>query len=364
MKKKQILWILPNYNFYNIQRLNLLHSFFDILVMAGKQNDKLGFKTGKVVSKSEVIYVDKHKKEFWRSLKVIKLILKNLKDKDFVYLAVENKNLVILLVLLFYRRLKSLKFKIFSYNHMYLKSGNKYVAKINKLLTRFYFNKLDIIIFYTQKSCETALEQKIISPEKAFWANNTIDTNEVKKYYEFIPPPANPSILFIGRLIPSKRVGDLIKYFDSLKSVIPKLKLEIIGDGPDKNIVEEAASKDENITWHGAIIDEQYIAPIMARNSIVFIPGLSGLSINHAFAYGRPYITLIADKHGPEISYITQGENGYVLNNKFQENIDKITDLLNNNEKLLEFSLKAKSKGEDLSVEKWVQQVKHILQSA
>ncbi len=362
MKKKQILWILPNYNFYNIQRLNLLNPFFDILVIAGKQNDKLGFKSANIVSKSEVIYANKHKESFGRSFQVIKLILKHIKSKDFVYLAVEKKNLFLLLIVLVYKILFNSKLQIFSYNHLSLKSGNDRMAKINKWLNKFYFRRLDRVIFYTKESCELAVEKKMIDAEKAYWANNTIDTGEVKTHYTFVTPPKEiSSMLFIGRLIPSKCVGELIKYFDALSRIIPGLKLEIIGDGPDKTIVEKAIAKDDNITWHGSLIDEADIAPIMKRASLVFIPGLSGLSINHAFAYGRPFITLVADKHGPEISYIKDGENGYILDGDFKENITKLSELLLDKEKLNTFCLNAKSKGEDLSVEKWVLQIKSSL---
>nr|WP_321231927.1 glycosyltransferase family 4 protein [uncultured Psychroserpens sp.] len=362
MEKKQILWILPNYNFYNIQRLNLLNSFFDILVIAGKRNDKLGFKSENVVSKSEVIYANKHKESFGRSFQVVKLIVNNLKGKDFIYLAVEKKNFFLLLIVLLYRFFFNSKLQIFSYNHLSLKSGNSHMTNINKWLTKFYFKKLDRIIFYTQESCELAIERKMIDARKAYWANNTIDTIEVKKHYSFVSPPSKiSSILFIGRLISSKRIADLIKYFDALSQTLPDLKLEIIGDGPDRTIVEEAIIKNNNIIWHGAIIDEVLIAPIMSRNSVVFIPGLSGLSINHAFAYGRAYITLEADKHGPEISYIKHGENGYILDGDFEENIIKFSNLLQDKEKLNAFCLNAKSKGEDLSVEKWVEQIKSSL---
>ena len=51
----------------------------------------------------------------------------------------------------------------------------------------------------------------------------------------------------------------------------------------------------------------------MKKASLVFVPGLSGLSINHAFAYGRPYATFSAERHGPEINYLINGVNGFII---------------------------------------------------
>lgn len=362
MLKKQILWILPNYNFYNIQRLNLLNSYFDILVIAGKHNVKLGFESENIVSKSKVIYANKHKESFGQSFQVVKFILNNLKGKDFVYIAVEKKNFLLLLIVLIYKFLFNSKFQIFSYNHLSMKSGYSWMSSIDKWLTKFYFKKLDRIIFYTQESCELAIERKMIISKNAYWANNTIDTTEVKKHYTYVSPPTEfLSILFIGRLIPTKRIGDLIKYFEALSDVLNDLKLEIIGNGPDNKIVEEAVLQNKNITWHGTLVDEAKIAPIMKRASLVFVPGLSGLSINHAFAYGRPYITLQADKHGPELNYIDDGKNGYVLDGDFESNLNTIKDLLTDPIKLKQFCNNARLKGNYLSVQNWVNQIKASL---
>ena len=63
-----------------------------------------------------------------------------------------------------------------------------------------------------------AVEKKWIDSKRAYWSNNTIDTNEVKKYYQFTYPPTKVlRILFIGRLIPSKKVDVAIKYFELLQ---------------------------------------------------------------------------------------------------------------------------------------------------
>ena len=106
----------------------------------------------------------------------------------------------------------------------------------------------------------------------------------------------------------------LFKYYNEFKKRLNQtenpLTLEIIGDGSQREIVKKAIEKDKNILWHGTLVNEAEIAPIMERCSLVFIPGHSGLSINHAFAYGRPYITIESETHAPEINYLEHGING------------------------------------------------------
>ena len=273
----------------------------------------------------------------------------------------KKKNLPLFLYTLRLRK-KYQSVRLFSYNHAQLKSESSLFSFIDSRLTKYFNKNLDRIIFYTQEACEKAIKNKWVDSNKAFWANNTIDNTEIEKYYNYqLPPEDNQTILFIGRLVPSKRISDLILYYNLLKQNNQNLKLEIIGDGPDSEIVEKAIKEDNSISWHGTLVDEADIAPIMERISLVFIPGLSGLSINHAFSYGKPYLTLKADKHGPEIDYLVDGKNGYILSNNLDEDISKITDLLDHRELLIRFSNNAKKTSEYLSVQNWVKQIKSSL---
>ena len=94
---------------------------------------------------------------------------------------------------------------------------------------------------------------------------------------------------------------------------------------------------------------------------MVFIPGHSGLSINHAFAYGRPYVTLQGASHAPELEYIEEGSNGYVLKGDIDSNMKTIENLLINRSVLEQFCKKAKQKGVELSVKNWVRQLRTSL---
>ena len=359
----RILWLAPNFNHYKARFLNHLAKDDDInlTILSGTGRDQMGDQELDEEWNFNQIKLNVTKTDFGKS-KIVKEAIKPIfKEYDWILIPAEKKNLPLFLFSMRLRRAHK-GVRLFSYNHAQLKSKNSFSGFLDYRLSKFFNTNLDRVIFYTEDACKQAIQNKLIATQKAFWANNTVDNTEIEKHYTFQLPPEEPkTILFIGRLIPSKRISVLIKYYILLKQNHQNLKLEIIGDGPDNHIVETAIKQDESISWHGTLVDEANIAPIMKRASLVFIPGLSGLSINHAFAYGKPYLTLKADKHGPEISYLDDGENGYILNDNIVEDIKKIAQLLNDRELLINFSNCAKSKSEYLSVQNWVQQIKSSL---
>jgi glycosyltransferase involved in cell wall biosynthesis len=358
-----VLWLAPNMNHYKSRFLNHLavDSDVDLCLFSGSGRHKMGDEELEGDWSFKQISVDVPKKNFGKSNLVKNKLKAIFNDFDWVMIPVEKKNIVLFLYAIKLRG-ENRNVRLFSYNHPVLKSGNGKITLIDKWMTKWYYKKLDRVIFYTEDSCKWALDEGLIVPQKAYWANNTVDNIEIKKQYTYQLPPENSCvILFIGRLISSKRIPDLIIYYLQLIKIIPNLSLEIIGDGPESNIIKSALKTDENIKWHGALIDEAEISPIMRKASLVFIPGHSGLSVNHAFSYGRPYVTLQGPSHAPELDYIDKGQNGYVLDGDFDSNINTIKDLLINRNVLERFCSNAKQKGDYLSVQKWVEQMKQSL---
>ena len=358
----KILWLSPTFNHYKARFLNHLAAAEEIeltlLAGAGRNENK-----NKEVDDNwsfEVIQTNVLKSKFGFSSQIRKLLSIEFKKHDWVLIPAEKKNLPLFLfalVLQFFHK----KTKLISYNHPVLKSGEGKISFLDKQITKFFYKKLDRVIFYTKESCEWAVQNKFIHSKKAFWANNTVDDIEINKNYQFEFPSVNTfNILFIGRLIPSKKVGLLLRYFTELQNQMlgTDLNLEIIGDGMDSNLIQNAQIGNNKIKWHGTMTDEFDIAPIMKRTNFVFVPGLSGLSINHAFAYGRPYFTLKSKEHGPEIAYLRDNENGYILPGDINDDVEKIKSFLLNKEKMSAFSLSAIEKSKEISVDKWVEKMK------
>lgn len=118
------------------------------------------------------------------------------------------------------------------------------------------------------------------------------------------------SVIFTGRLIPAKGVTDLITAFKAVRSVMPNVRLTIVGDGPCRADLE--AQNVDGVTFTGQKSREDTIA-LLSRHSVFMNPSYSeGLptSVLEAMAAG---LTVVATDVGGTRELITHGETGYLV---------------------------------------------------
>jgi len=352
----KVLWISPNLNHYKTKFLNRLCEVtsWDIEVIAGRQISSEGHVQDKGKRKFQQINLTANKKSFQYSVTLYITLVKLLALKRFhtVLMPMEKKHFLLIIFLFILK--KMFCFELVSYNHPLTKNKVRDL-NVEKKITKLFFLLYNKIIFYTEESCNWAIQNNLLNEQKAFWANNTLDTEAIWRQYAFkINTSSEKTIMFIGRLIPSKRLDMLFQYFKVLKKKIPNVKLIIIGDGPNADLVKKEAKNDQNIFWRGAIVDENRICQEMLNTHLVFLPGASGLSIVHSFCYGKPYITLKDCKsHGPEISYLEDGNNGLILDNDIIANTDRISSLLHDNKIYESMCHNAFNKARELSIDNW-----------
>lgn len=361
----RILWVAPNLNHYKARFLNRLATeHVDLTVLSGRELSEQGHRQATEVVNFRVVSVPVEKSNFQYRTVVYRRLASLIRElrPNAVLMPIEKKFSILIIYLallrLFYR------YRLFSYNHPVLKSQNPNALVLNKLVTKLFYKLYDRVIFYTEQTRDWAVEKKLLPSKKAFFANNTLDTKTIWENYELtINSAASKTILFIGRLIPSKRLALLLDYFLEIQKRMPGCKLKIIGDGPDRILVEKAAAENPRIEWLGVIVDELEISRHMTDAHIVFVPGHSGLSIVHAFCYGKPYITLgDYDFHPPELTYIENGVNGLILDRSHAENIVEIVDLLIDQARYSEMCRKAFDTAKSLSIENWCQQMRSAIQ--
>jgi glycosyltransferase involved in cell wall biosynthesis len=361
----RVLWLSPNFNHYKARFLNLLVEQHDIEldVLAGAGFKGQGHDEIKEDWKFRLNRVEVPKSKFGYSWQVIRQVMIAFGEYDWIMIPREKKNILLIFSANFYRKFIGKKSaKLVSYNHPFF--DNILTGIFSTQLLRLFYLIYDRIIFYNERSAELAVKHGVIKKEKAFWANNTLDENEVNKYYNFETPDINnPRLLFIGRLIPSKEVGLLVTYFKAIQEKIPNLGLDVVGDGPEMNRLKKLTENVSGITLHGSKNKESELAPLFSKSCLVFVPGHSGLSVNHAFLYGRAYVTLQRDNHAPEVHYIMDGENGFVLNGDKSTNIKIIAEILQDKKELDRLSLNARKSGSNLSIEDWCEQIMYSLNS-
>jgi glycosyltransferase involved in cell wall biosynthesis len=173
-------------------------------------------------------------------------------------------------------------------------------------------HQADALIFYSNKGRDDFLRLGV-SKDKLFVAHNSIDVDEIRAQAQKVQA-VRTDILFIGRLIPGKKVDLLIHGYSRAQRNLPKgTRLIIIGDGPQRSQLESLVSElgiTEKVDFVGEKTQEAELASYFARSAVSVSPGCIGLSAVHSLAYGVPL--LIADKepHGPEIEAFEAGKNG------------------------------------------------------
>jgi len=119
-------------------------------------------------------------------------------------------------------------------------------------------------------------------------------------------------VLFLGRLIERKGVGDLVEAFRTVAGRDPAIVLDIVGSGPEHGRLAarvRAAGLEERVHFHGAAGAEQ--VPAALRSASIFVmPSVEEAMSNaalEAMASGLPVITTRTG-----VAEVTDG-NGFVV---------------------------------------------------
>jgi glycosyltransferase involved in cell wall biosynthesis len=122
------------------------------------------------------------------------------------------------------------------------------------------------------------------------------------------PPPREPRLVFVGRLIPIKGLDVLMRAFAQARDVVPELTLEVAGAGPLE--AELHATAPDGVTFLGRVSP---VAPLYERNAIVVVPSRGeGFGMVALEAAERGRAAIVSDAGGlPEI--VADGETGVVV---------------------------------------------------
>lgn len=203
-------------------------------------------------------------------------------------------------------------------------------SKPNSKPLRFIFNLIhtisDAIIIYSADQLKYILSG---NRKKTFIAKNTLsfeDTNisgllskkEVKTKYHI---KERKVLMYISRILPYKGLDILLYNFKDVKDIA----LVIVGGG----ISDEQMRIVDSVSHYyylGAKYDKD-VDEIYNMGDVFSTPGHIGLAVNQAMFFGKP-IVVLNKKHAPEITYLHNGENGFIVDSE-AELKDKIINLCN-----------------------------------
>src|SRR5690625_856789 len=213
-------------------------------------------------------------------------------------------------------------------------------------VTKWLYKKADAMLLYSVQRKER-LEKLIETP--VFVATNTLDTRRFRVFLKDLEKIGRDkvkqevgfkstfNIIYIGRLLPAKRIDLLLESFNLLPDQLD-VTLHIIGEGSEMDLVKKSQHENDNIRTYGPIYNDKETAKLLFSSDIIVIPGNVGLGIIHAFSFGVPLITCNSNgstlSHGPEIELFKPSENGLYCDGNAQSISDTIAELLSDHDTL------------------------------
>jgi glycosyltransferase involved in cell wall biosynthesis len=187
------------------------------------------------------------------------------------------------------------------------------------LLAKAYYSLADRLLVYSTKE-RVYLEELGVDRRRIRICYNGLDLEGLQERRESIlesarqlrsgaVPEGARLILYVGGLIPDKRVDDLLYAFSSLDQSCTPVHLWVVGAGHAR-VSLEVLSHDlriDNVRFLGRIVDD--IESYFAAADFFVLPGLGGLALNQAMFWGTPCVASEAD--GTEDDLVINGRTGF-----------------------------------------------------
>ncbi len=215
-----------------------------------------------------------------------------------------------------------------SQEHSYINTS-KYVKKVKKC-----FKNIDDIVVMTQsakKEYEAWLKDSN-SNAKVYNISNMIDKTDSEDIASF----SNTEIISVGRLEKVKDFPTLIDVFNIVHNKMPNIKLKIVGEGSQREVIEDRIKKynlDNSVTITGRITSEE-VKNELKKASIFVLSSVCesfSLVLCEAMECGLPVFSFNIEVGPKEI--IKDEYNGFLIENRnIDEMAQKIIEILNDKE--------------------------------
>ncbi len=167
-----------------------------------------------------------------------------------------------------------------------------------------------------------------LQTESQFKIQNQLDHSFIKNEKKIIfRLPDSFTLIFIGRLVKSKDVMQILILINKFKFNGVSINCIIIGEGPQRKSLEQYCITNnlkENVFFAGELYEEEKIARYFAMADMLISPGNVGLNCIHSLTYGVPVLTHNNFKYqNPEVEAITDDITGILFDYKDYEDMYK-----------------------------------------
>lgn len=202
---------------------------------------------------------------------------------------------------------KLLKIKMIHWGHRRPVPPNTFIKNLVYNIEHFMDDAIILYAEHQRKYVCNRFQRKI------FVANNTLNLTTYKPFRRFNVDvkkkygiSTSKNIICMGRMQRRKRIDDLIQAFRMLN--MEEVGLILVGPDSEGNL---SNIEGENIFKLGPVYGEESL-DLLSVSDVYCLPGSIGLSIVDAFYCGLPVVTENV-MHGPEIMYLKDGINGYMI---------------------------------------------------
>lgn len=206
---------------------------------------------------------------------------------------------------------------------------------------RFLLTRVDWWFAYTEETVHL-LRSSGYAEDRITCLNNAIDNDQflrelsavsedrvAKLRAELNVEDNAPVGLFCGSLYPDKRLDFMVAAADKVRMALPNFCLIVIGGGSGAAEMSAAAATRPWLKYVGVRMGLEK-AEYFKLADICFNPGAVGLHVLDAFCAGIPLATTSEARHGPEIAYLKNGENGIITRGSPEDYAKRIVSVLSN----------------------------------
>lgn len=238
-----------------------------------------------------------------------------------------------------------------------------FASKTIKNWIKLICKNCEILVAPSQKMKNFLLNYNAYKPIKIipngidlskFYRIENRNNKDIEKFRSRFNLNQNDKVLiFVGRLGKEKGIDILLYILKKLVKSNPKIKLLLVGDGPEKRnlkILSEELNITDNTIFTGYLNwpDEIRLAYNSSDAAIVASHTESfGLVVLEALACGLPVVAL---EDSSFHNLIIDGESGFLCKNR-EEMVEKTKDLISKPEKYKEMKQKARKTAEKFSVQ-------------
>jgi len=208
--------------------------------------------------------------------------------------------------------------------HRHHNNNEKYIKSlVSSVKNLDYFMPVsnELTKFYSERLKDSNVKCKYIPHNLDFWPNEFLNSN-------------NDQLISVGRLSYEKGFIDLLDIMNILVKDLPHLKLNIIGDGDQRENIEAKIAElnsMENVILHG-YQNKDYVNNMLYQSAIYVMASHEesfGIVLIEAQSFGLPCVAFDSAQGANEI--INDGENGFLIKNRdSQEFSNKVRFILEN----------------------------------